>query len=109
MVKVYIFFCITGKFSRKVILKLKKSVHIKIFIYHWSDKSLQIDAESNIFFQVGAGPTITLPNGKIEGISTTTLRNKITYYAYMGIPFAAPPLGKLRFKVIIYFIKWKII
>lgn len=62
-----------------------------------------------IYFQVGAGPTVTLPNGKIEGIKITTLRQKITYYAYMGIPFAAPPLGKLRFKVIINFINWEII
>lgn len=55
-------------------------------------------------FQVHAGPVVTLPNGKIEGISATTLRNKIPFYAYMGIPFAAAPVGKLRFQVRMQFV-----
>lgn len=50
-----------------------------------------------------AGPVVTLPNGKIQGVSAVTLRHKISFNAYMGIPFAAAPVGKLRFQVRISF------
>ncbi|XP_060534166.1 acylcarnitine hydrolase-like [Cylas formicarius] len=39
---------------------------------------------------------VDLPDGTIRG-SEITYDNK-SYYAYRGIPFAAPPLGKLRFQ-----------
>ncbi|CAG9838568.1 unnamed protein product [Diabrotica balteata] len=43
---------------------------------------------------------VTLPNGKIRGITVTppAVVKDITYYAFLGIPFAAPPVGPLRFK-----------
>nr|WEM02080.1 esterase [Phaedon brassicae] len=43
-------------------------------------------------------PIVTLPTGKIEGLISKTYRNEKTFYAFMGIPFAAPPVGTLRFK-----------
>ncbi|KAJ8957066.1 hypothetical protein NQ318_007279 [Aromia moschata] len=43
-------------------------------------------------------PIITLPDGQIRGIAATTDRNKVPFYAYLGIPFAAPPVGNLRFQ-----------
>nr|AIY68365.1 esterase [Leptinotarsa decemlineata] len=43
-------------------------------------------------------PIITISNGKIRGISAHSSLNNLTYYAYMGIPFATPPVGNLRFK-----------
>ncbi|CAH1998480.1 unnamed protein product [Acanthoscelides obtectus] len=47
-----------------------------------------------------ADPIITLPNGKIAGRAdtVTTGQTKWTIYSYIGIPFAAPPIGYLRFQ-----------
>ncbi|KAJ3652656.1 hypothetical protein Zmor_018603 [Zophobas morio] len=42
-------------------------------------------------------PTVQLPNGQISGFQTTTLENN-ALYAFLGIPYAAPPVGDLRFK-----------
>ncbi|XP_060534151.1 juvenile hormone esterase-like [Cylas formicarius] len=39
---------------------------------------------------------VDLPDGRIQG-TVITNENK-SYYAYRGIPFATPPLGKLRFQ-----------
>lgn len=36
--------------------------------------------------------------GKVSGIQKTSSIN-IPYVAFLGIPFATPPVGKLRFKV----------
>ncbi|XP_056633703.1 venom carboxylesterase-6-like [Diorhabda sublineata] len=42
---------------------------------------------------------VTLPNGKLRGISLTApITGNLTYYAYLRIPFAAPPVGNLRFQ-----------
>ncbi|KAG5879329.1 hypothetical protein JTB14_030192 [Gonioctena quinquepunctata] len=43
------------------------------------------------------GPIITLPNGKIRGEVMKTIGSVTTYYSYMSIPFAKPPVGELRF------------
>ncbi|KAJ3652658.1 hypothetical protein Zmor_018605 [Zophobas morio] len=44
-----------------------------------------------------ADTILQLPNGQIKGREDTTIENK-AYYAFMGIPYAAPPVGELRFK-----------
>ncbi|XP_057661248.1 juvenile hormone esterase-like [Diorhabda carinulata] len=41
---------------------------------------------------------VTLPNGKIRGLKVTPVVTNLTYYSFLGIPFAAPPIGNLRFK-----------
>jgi len=41
-------------------------------------------------------------NGRIRGSSSTSRSGK-TYYQYLGIPYAIPPVGKLRFEVTIRF------
>ncbi|KAJ8981443.1 hypothetical protein NQ317_000117 [Molorchus minor] len=43
-------------------------------------------------------PSSACPPGQIRGVATTTQRNGQPYYAYLGIPFAAPPVGNLRFQ-----------
>ncbi|KAJ3652282.1 hypothetical protein Zmor_018260 [Zophobas morio] len=42
-------------------------------------------------------PVVELPNGKILGRQATTYTNT-PYYAFQKIPYAAPPVGELRFK-----------
>lgn len=39
--------------------------------------------------------------GRISGIEEKSTHGK-TFYSYYGIPFAMPPVGKLRFKVSLY-------
>ncbi|XP_072392037.1 juvenile hormone esterase-like [Diabrotica undecimpunctata] len=44
-------------------------------------------------------PIVYLPNGQIRGrqVSAPAVEN-FKYYAFLGIPYAAPPVGKLRFQ-----------
>lgn len=47
-------------------------------------------------------PIVQTKYGKIKGYSLASRRNR-TFYAFKGIPYAAPPTGDLRFRVSIYF------
>lgn len=47
-------------------------------------------------FQFSA-PEVQLPNGVIRGREDTTINGK-SYFAFEKIPYAAPPVGELRFK-----------
>ncbi|CAH1998483.1 unnamed protein product [Acanthoscelides obtectus] len=49
---------------------------------------LQVNAED---------PIATTNYGQVRGQTMSTYRNT-TYYAYFGIPYAAPPVGRLRFQ-----------
>ncbi|RZB40850.1 COesterase domain containing protein, partial [Asbolus verrucosus] len=42
-------------------------------------------------------PFVTLSNGQIRGRVAKTIQNT-TYYAFEKIPYASPPIGKLRFQ-----------
>lgn len=44
--------------------------------------------------------TVDTDNGKVRGIKSTSLLKGDPYYAFKGVPYAKPPLGDLRFKVI---------
>lgn len=39
-------------------------------------------------------------SGPIRGKSASTIFDNKLYYAFKGIPYAEPPIGNLRFKVI---------
>lgn len=41
---------------------------------------------------------VTVEQGKLKGKTDIDSAGNV-YYSYQGIPFAKPPLGKLRFKV----------
>ncbi|XP_031621135.1 uncharacterized protein LOC116339416 [Contarinia nasturtii] len=42
--------------------------------------------------------TVDTFDGQIRGIRKTTLMKNIDYYSFKGIPYAEPPVGKLRFE-----------
>lgn len=44
-------------------------------------------------------PIITISEGKIQGIKLKSVTGK-EYLAFRGIPYAQPPIGDLRFRVI---------
>lgn len=46
----------------------------------------------------GDSPTVKTLNGMLCGTTMPT-RHGRDIYAFLGIPYAAPPLGELRFKV----------
>lgn len=52
-------------------------------------------------------PRVKIPLGGVKGYYKTS-QNGRKYEAYEGIPYALPPTGKLRFKVNIRKIKYKI-
>ena len=51
--------------------------------------------------QIGGidGPIITISSGQVQGELVATHYEGISVHSVMGIPFAAPPLGDLRFEV----------
>lgn len=55
-----------------------------------------------------ASQLVQTNNGAVRGKVLETLRHKITYYSFKGIPYAKVPTGELRFKVCIKLL-WKII
>lgn len=44
--------------------------------------------------------SILTTNGWVRGSQETTQRKQVKFVAYRGIPYAKPPVGELRFKVI---------
>ena len=45
--------------------------------------------------------TVTTESGEVRGRTDVTLLEERTFYSFKGIPYAKPPVGDLRFKVII--------
>jgi acetylcholinesterase len=43
-------------------------------------------------------PVVTTSQGDMRGIKMRS-RNGRNFYAFLGIPYATPPVGALRFKV----------
>lgn len=46
--------------------------------------------------------TVQVKQGEVSGMIKGSDFGSV-YKAYLGIPYAAPPIGELRFKVIFYF------
>ncbi|XP_012216886.1 esterase E4 [Linepithema humile] len=51
----------------------------------------------NSFYSIMDKPIVTVKQGKLQGIFEENVLGS-RYIAFKGIPFAAPPVGKLRFK-----------
>ena len=43
-------------------------------------------------------PLVDIENGRVSGIMEKSVKGR-EFYSFYGIPFAEPPVGKLRFKV----------
>lgn len=50
--------------------------------------------ESDIIYSI-----VTTTNGAVRGQQVVTLLDSKSYHAFKGIPYAEPPVNKLRFKV----------
>lgn len=51
-----------------------------------------------IFKCITDASEVTIEQGILRGKSYRS-RNNTEYYGYLGIPYAKPPIGELRFKV----------
>jgi len=52
------------------------------------------------FVAVEDSPTVQTENGSLKG-KVSVSRNGRRFYEYLGIPYAQPPVGELRYEVII--------
>ncbi|KDR24380.1 Esterase FE4 [Zootermopsis nevadensis] len=43
-------------------------------------------------------PIVHIHEGFIRGTTLSSIRSNLTFFAFMGIPYARPPIGELRFK-----------
>ncbi|XP_078043271.1 LOW QUALITY PROTEIN: acetylcholinesterase-like [Augochlora pura] len=69
----------------------------------WTDSTesgtqLDIKAESCLGNQYPRTEVVQTTTGPVRGIVKQTVWHNITYNAFLGIPYAVPPLGRLRFK-----------
>lgn len=46
---------------------------------------------------------VNTESGAVRGKSATTLWEEKPYYLFKGVPFAEPPVKKLRFKVSLFY------
>lgn len=51
----------------------------------------------------GQNLQVKTSNGPVKGFLATTCRSQMKFVGFRGIPYAKPPLGELRFKVIIIY------
>lgn len=49
--------------------------------------------------QCDENPIVETTHGPVSGKILRTLIKNVDYFGFMGIPFAAPPVGELRFMV----------
>ncbi|KAL4230605.1 hypothetical protein ACF0H5_010982 [Mactra antiquata] len=62
----------------------------------WIHDSIVVVIATLMAFSKGQSPRVMTTNGEIEGYTETT--DGVTVDIFLGIPFAAPPLGDLRFR-----------
>ncbi|KAL1441257.1 hypothetical protein MTO96_008679 [Rhipicephalus appendiculatus] len=54
-----------------------------------------------------ADPVVVTENGSVQGKTVTVLNGTTEVDAYLGIPYAAPPIGELRFKGPVPPVSWR--
>jgi carboxylesterase type B len=65
--------------------------------FHWLIARFLVFAliESSHAFALSEPPTVTLEAGILEGTHFGSMQNEV---AFLGVPYAAPPVGELRWK-----------
>ncbi|KOB77659.1 Carboxylesterase-like protein [Operophtera brumata] len=66
---------------------------------HWKNVSnITLIFFSHLFYVNTYDVDVHLKQGKLKGTSGVTLFEGKLYFAFYGVPYAQPPIGKLRFK-----------
>lgn len=60
--------------------------------------AIDTELRSSGDFGIPERPTVLPPFGALEGVTMKTIKGR-TIGAFMGVPYAEPPTGELRFKV----------
>lgn len=87
-VSVSFFGCIMGP-SVKIIL-----LAVILVNFVWCKNENIATSDNDVATQL-----VQTNSGAIRGEVLQTLRHKLTYYSFKGIPYAKVPIGDLRFKV----------
>lgn len=54
------------------------------------------------FISVAKGNVVNTNSGPVEGVEVKSILKDEKYYSFMGIPYARPPVGELRFMVRVF-------
>lgn len=65
----------------------------------FKQKKQIIDNIFYFFFQPRQKMTVTLEQGTLQGLLYKTQLSNKSYFSFLGIPYAKPPINELRFKV----------
>ncbi|KAK0662826.1 Acetylcholinesterase [Lasiodiplodia hormozganensis] len=78
-------------------IQVQRSVEVKSEVYQGTESrsSRKSDEDSIDSTAVALGPTVNITNGTLEGIHSSQYDQDF----FLGIPFAEPPIGDLRFRV----------
>lgn len=64
----------------------------------WLSAEFLIIISGLLYVSVCEHPEVVLSTGRVRGQRLVSVANR-SYYSFKGIPYAAPPVGQLRFKV----------
>lgn len=92
--------------NRSASFSMKCTIIIIVLGFNWKILRGQVQSGNSVQFQLSGAnalwPEIRLPQGQLRGRTFKTSTGK-EYFAFLGIPYAVPPVGSLRFKVSFFF------
>ena len=88
--------------NRSASFSIKCTIIVIVLGLNWKILHGQVQEGNSVQFQSSGAnalwPEIRLPQGQLRGRTFKTSTGK-EYFAFLGIPYAVPPVGPLRFKV----------